>query len=214
MTVGVVTLVGITSAGIFGFLSNAYQGATIEFEKQSTTLLYKEDRLEQLEEDKIYLKQELEQSVNSLPDNYPTAKRKLREEYNPKVLELNDEILDIKQDISDLKVELVETGVDVGPAIYLARAFDTDIDTVVKFFIFILIFVFDPMAVSLVIAYNVVVSKENNFTSRSTKKEKVVLEKPIDIYTAKKDLEEDVEEKEEIPVVRNIRLERGARPGR
>ena len=214
MTVGVVTLVGITSAGIFGFLSNAYQGATIEFEKQSTTLLYKEDRLEQLEEDKIYLKQELEQSVNSLPDNYPTAKRKLREEYNPKVLELNDEILDIKQDISDLKVELVETGVDVGPAIYLARAFDTDIDTVVKFFIFILIFVFDPMAVSLVIAYNVVVRKENNFTSRSIKKEKVVLEKPIDIYTAKKDLEEDVEEKEVIPVVRDIRLERGARPGR
>ena len=215
MTVGVVTLVGITSAGIFGFLSNAYQGATIEFEKQSTTLLYKEDRLEQLEEDKIYLKQELEQSVNSLPDNYPTAKRKLREEYNPKVLELNDEILDIKQDISDLKVELVETGVDVGPAIYLARAFDTDIDTVVKFFIFILIFVFDPMAVSLVIAYNVVVRKENNLPSWSTK-EKVVLEKPIDIYTAKIDLEEDVEEKEEIPVVRvkDTRLERGARPGR
>ena len=214
MTVGVITLVGITSAGIFGYLSNAYQGATIEFEKQSTTLLYKEDRLVQLEEDKIYLKQELEQSVNSLPDNYPTAKRKLREEYNPKVLELNDMILNIKQEVGDLKVGLIETGVDVGPAIYLARAFETDIDTVVKFFIFILIFVFDPMAISLVIAYNVVVRKENNFPSRSTKKEKVVLEKPIDIYTAKKDLEEDVEEKEVIPVVRDIRLERGARPGR
>jgi len=215
MTVGVVTLVGITSAGIFGFLSNAYQGATIQFEKQSTTLLYKEDRLEQLEEDKIYLKDELEQSIASLPDNYPTAKRKLREEYNPKVLELNDMILNIKQEIGDLKVGLIETGVDVGPAIYLARAFDTDIDTVVKFFIFILIFVFDPMAISLVIAYNVVVRKENNLPSRSTK-EKVVLEKPIDIYTAKKDLEEDVEEKEEIPVVgvKDTRLERGARPGR
>ena len=212
MTVGVITLVGITSAGIFGFLSNAYQGATIEFEKQSTTLLYKEDRLEQLEEDKVYLKDELEQSVNSLPDNYPTAKRKLREEYNPKVLTLNDQILDIKQEISDLKVGLVETGVDVGPAIYLARAFNTDIDTVVKFFIFILIFVFDPMAISLVIAYNVVVRKENNFPSRSTKKEKVVLEKPIDIYTAKVDLEEDVEEK--VVKVRDSRLERGARPGR
>ena len=215
MTVGVVTLVGITSAGIFGFLSNAYQGATIEFEKQTTTLIYKEDRLEQLEEDKVYLKDELEQSIASLPDNYPTAKRKLREEYNPKVLELNDMILNIKQEIGDLKVGLIETGVDVGPAIYLARAFDTDIDTVVKFFIFILIFVFDPMAVSLVIAYNVVVRKENNLPSWSTK-EKVVLEKPIDIYTAKIDLEEDVEEKEEIPVVRvkDTRLERGARPGR
>ena len=158
MTTAVVVLVGITSAGIFGYLSNAYQGATIEFEKQTTTLFYKEDRLGQLEEDKVYLKDELEQSVNSLPDNFPTAKRQLREEYNPKVLELNDMILGIKQEIGDLKVGLIETGVDVGPAIYLARAFGTYIDTVVKFFIFILIFVFDPLAVSLVVAYQVAVT--------------------------------------------------------
>jgi hypothetical protein len=150
----VIILVGITSAGIFGYLSNAYQGATIEFEKQSTTLTYKEDRLEQLEDDKGYLKEELEFAIADLPDNYITAKRKLREEYNPKVLELNDEILSIKQDIGDLKTTLIETGVDVGPAIYLARTFNTDIDTVVKFFIFILIFVFDPLAVMLVVAFN------------------------------------------------------------
>ncbi len=154
LTTAVLVLVGITSAGIFGYLSNAYQGATIEFEKQSTTLTYKEDRLEQLEDDKVYLKDELEQSIDSLPDNYITAKRKLREEYNPKVLELNDQILDVKQDISDLKVGLVQTGVDVGPAIYLARTFNTDIDSVVKFFIFILIFVFDPLAVMLIVAFN------------------------------------------------------------
>tara|TARA_A100001515_G_scaffold26384_1_gene20274 strand:- start:3484 stop:4338 length:855 start_codon:yes stop_codon:yes gene_type:complete len=154
MTIGVITLVLITSAGIFGYLSNAYQGATVNFEKQSTSLLYKEDRLEQLEEDKIYLKEELEESIASLPENYITAKRKLREEYNPKVLNINDEILKIKQEIGDLKISLVETGVDVGPAIYLARVFNTDIDTVVKFFIFILIFVFDPMAIALVLAYN------------------------------------------------------------
>ncbi len=154
LTVAIVTLVLITSAGIFGFLSNAYQGATINFEKQSTALLYKEDRLEQLEDDKTYLKEELEQSIASLPDNYPTAKRKLREEYNPKVLEINDEILGIKQEIGDLKIELIETGVDVGPALYLARIFGTDIDSVVKFFIFMLIFVFDPLAVVLVIAFN------------------------------------------------------------
>jgi hypothetical protein len=153
LLVGVLTLILITSAGIFGFLSNAYQGATIEFEKQTTTLLYKEDRLEQLEEDKVYLKEELEQAISELPENYRTAKRQLREEYNPKVIVLNDLILGIKQEVGDLKVALVETGVDVGPAIYLARAFETDIDTVVKFFIFILIFVFDPLAVCLVVAY-------------------------------------------------------------
>jgi hypothetical protein len=52
---------------------------------------------------------------------------------------------------------MVQTGVDVGPAIYIARTFETDIDTVVKYFIFILIFVFDPLAVSLVVAYNVAI---------------------------------------------------------
>jgi len=213
MTIGVITLVGITSAGIFGYLSNAYQGATIQFEKQSTTLLYKEDRLVQLEEDKVYLKEELEQAISELPENYRTAKRQLREEYNPKVLELNDMILDIKQEVGDLKVGLIETGVDVGPAIYLARAFKTDIDTVVKFFIFILIFVFDPMAVSLVIAYNIVVRKENGNSITEIVKEKVLLETPKDIYTGIEDLE-DVEEKEEIPVVKNIPLGRGARRGR
>ncbi len=156
LLVGIITLVGITSAGIFGFLSNAYQGATIEFEKESTKLLYKEDRLSQLEEDKIYLKDELEIAILELPDNYITAKRQLRADYNPKVLEINDQILGVKAEIGNLKTALIETGVDVGPAIYLARVFGTDIDTVVKFFIFILIFVFDPMAVVLVICYNVV----------------------------------------------------------
>ena len=40
MTIATITLVLITSAGIFGFLSNAYQGATVQFEKESTTLLF------------------------------------------------------------------------------------------------------------------------------------------------------------------------------
>ena len=157
LLVAVVTLIGITSAGIFGFLSNAYQGATLTFEKDTTLLSFKEDRLESLIEDRSFLKEELEVSVNSLPDNYITAKRKLREEYNPKIQILNTEILNTKQEISDLEISLVETGVDVGPAIYLAKVFDTDIDTVVKFFIFILIFVFDPLAVILVVATNVAI---------------------------------------------------------
>ena len=157
LLIAVVTLIGITSAGIFGFLSNAYQGATLTFEKDTTLLSFKEDRLETLIEDRNFIKEELEISVNSLPDNYITAKRKLREEYNPKIQNLNTEILNTKQEISDLEISLVETGVDVGPAIYLAKVFDTDIDTVVKFFIFILIFVFDPLAVILVVSTNVAI---------------------------------------------------------
>jgi len=154
MTIATIVLIFITSAGIFGYLSNAYQGATLEFEKQSTELLTIEERIDQLEEDKIFLKEELEVAISELPDNYITAKRKLREDYNPQILEINNELLEYKRTRADLEIGLVSTGVDVGPAIYLARTFGTDIDTVVKFFIFILIFVFDPLAVMLVIAYN------------------------------------------------------------
>ena len=155
MTFATVILILITSAGIFGFLSNAYQGATVEFEKESTNLIFKEDRLKQLEEDKQYLKEELEQAIADLPDNYRTARRKLREDYQPQISEINKQMIDLKGEIGELKTALVETGVDVGPVIYLARTFQTDIDTVVKFFIFVLIFVFDPMAVMFVISYNV-----------------------------------------------------------
>ena len=161
MTIATIILILITSAGIFGFLSNAYQGATVSFEKETTALLYKEDRLEQLKEDKIFLKEELEAAVAELPDNYRTAKRKLREEYQPKINKINDDIINLKSEVGDLKVQLIETGVEVGPAIYLARVFDTDVDTVVKFFIFILIFVFDPMAVMFVISYNVTLLDKN-----------------------------------------------------
>ena len=194
MTVGVVTLVLITSAGIFGFLSNAYQGATIEFEKESTKLLYKEDRLTQLEEDKQYLKDELEFAISELPDNYITAKRKLREDYNPKVLEMNDQILDVKSEIGDLKTALIETGIDVGPAIYLARAFGTDVDSVVKFFIFILIFVFDPMAVALVISYNIAMVNRQSFQEDRSEDRPVKKKKPrrLGLYKEGKSLMEKI----------------------
>ena len=194
MSIAVVTLILITSAGIFGFLSNAYQGATVGFEKQSTALIYKQDRLDQLLDDKVFLKEELEAAISELPENYRTAKRKLREEYQPQISQINEDILTLKGDVGELKIALVETGVDVGPAIYLARIFNTDVDSVVKFFIFILIFVFDPMAVMFVISYNVTLQDKVTLNAAADgvdpkkrkwwevygeKKEKEIVETPI-----------------------------------
>jgi hypothetical protein len=184
MTLATVILILITSAGIFGFLSNAYQGATVEFEKQSTSLMFMEERLDQLQEDKIFLKSELEQSISELPENYRTAKKKLREDYQPQITEVNQKMLNLKGEIGNLKTALVETGVDVGPAIYIARTFNTDIDTVVKFFIFVLIFVFDPMAVMFIISYNVALehADDNKKVSSGRKKKK----KNWEVYGEKK----------------------------
>ena len=154
LTIGVVVLVFITSAGIFGYLSNAYQGATIGFQKESTKVIALEERLDNLQEDKRTLIDDRDFQVSELPDNYRTAKRKLRADYGEQIKEVNQEILRLKSEIGDLNVKLIDTGVDVGPAIYLAKVFQTDVDSVVKFFIFILIFVFDPLAVAMVIAAN------------------------------------------------------------
>ena len=96
MTIATGILILITSAGIFGFLSNAYQGATVEFEKESTALIFKEDRLQQLQEDKVFLKEELTAAISELPDNYRTARRTLREEYQPQISEINKQMIELK----------------------------------------------------------------------------------------------------------------------
>ena len=123
------------------------------------------------------------------------------------MLLINDEILKIKQEIGDLKVSLVETGVDVGPAIYLARVFDTDIDTVVKFFIFILIFVFDPMAIALVIAYNKTLLEEKGNENK--------INQLYEQYKSKPKVKK-IEQKEEVEVVvpENLNVGKGGRVGK
>jgi len=202
MSLATVILILITSAGIFGFLSNAYQGATVEFEKESTALIFKEDRLEQLEEDKVFLKEELEQAIEELPDNYRTARRKLRADYQPQITEINKQMIELKGEIGTLKTALVQTGVDVGPVIYLARTFDTDVDTVVKFFIFVLIFVFDPMAVMFVISYNVALqhTDDNKTTSSGPKKKNKIWP----VYGEKKKEKTKKEVVEIIPTVEDL----------
>jgi len=166
--IAVVILIGITSMGIFGFLSNSYMGATVEFESMITKLEVYKEQLETLEEDKDFLKQELESSVNALPDNYITAKRKLREEYNPLIQEKSVLIGDLKNTIGELEIQMVDTGVDVGPLIYISETFGTDMDTTVGWIMFILIVVFDPLAVIMIISFNIALI--NSATPKTRKK--------------------------------------------
>ena len=102
-----------------------------------------------------FLKEELDAQVQDLPDNYRTARRKLREQYNPMIQDVSKKIIDMKQEMSEIEIGLVQTGVDVGPAIFVAKVFGTDVDTVVTWLIFVFIFVFDPLAVVLTIGFNI-----------------------------------------------------------
>ena len=70
---------------------------------------------------------------------------------------------------------------------------DTDIDTVVKFFILILIFVFDPLAVSLVIAANIAFEKAIETT-----------DKPREVASRKRKFWEVYKDKKDIPTFSEV----------
>ena len=181
--IAVVILIGITSMGIFGFLSNSYMGATVEFESMITKLEVYKEQLVTLEEDKDFLKQELEASVNALPDNYVTAKRKIRNEYNPLIQEKSIQIGELKNTIGELEIQMVDTGVDVGPLIYISETFGTDMDTTVGWIMFILILVFDPLAVLMIISFNIALI---NSASPKTKRKLDAIKDFIDDKVIKK----------------------------
>jgi len=159
LVTGCVTLVFITSIGIFGYLSKAYQGSTLELNQISLELDIYEEELDRLKENKTYLMEEMDIQISSLPDNYITAKKNLRNEYYDQISEVTKQIGEVNSKVSDLKLSILQTGADVGPILYVADAFNTDVDTVVKWLIFILILVFDPLAVALVLATNIALAK-------------------------------------------------------
>jgi hypothetical protein len=111
-----------------------------------------------------------------------------------------------------LKIALIETGVEVGPAIYLARVFDTDVDSVVKFFILVLIFVFDPMAVIFVISYNVTLLNHKKASPVNTDSD-ITTKKRWPVYGEKEqlDLKQGVElipDTDDLPEIEETKIER------
>jgi len=162
LLIGTVILIGITSVGIFGYLSKAYQQSSVELTMINTKLELYEEEVSRLQEDKEFMLTEMQSQIETLPENYITAKRKVREEYMPVIRELSIKVSESKGALGELKQEFITTGVDVGPILYVAKIVNSDIDSVVKWLILILILVFDPLAVALVVATNIVLNDNKN----------------------------------------------------
>lgn len=185
MIIGVITLITITSAGIFGFLSNAYTQTQISvnqveskvelLESQKTRFLADiprwENRIETLSENRT--RQEIRYDSLIAGENWINARRTidLIDEANLEINNLNDQINtaraktdSLDQLIFDTRQSNIEVEREIGGFRFVASAFETDTDTVVKWFIILLIFVFDPMAVILVLAFNTALhhDKKNN----------------------------------------------------
>ena len=175
MTCAVLVLIVITSIGIYGFLSNAFQSSTIGIEKQTAQVSLYGQEVSRLTKDKETIqleKRELQTNLNTelrgfaLSDTsrrYVDAGYRSRavKRYQPSIDEKEKQIQSITKrleelttKVSDTKVQMIETGADVGPIIFVAKLFNTEISTVVQYLIFIFISVFDPLAIVLVLATN------------------------------------------------------------
>ena len=77
---------------------------------------------------------------------------KVRSEAEPVISDLTKESEKLDMTIADSNLRILDVKQKVGPLIYIAKIFNVDIDTIVKYLTLILIFVFDPLAICLVIA--------------------------------------------------------------
>ena len=180
-------LMVITSGGIYGFLSGAYQSTATQSELLDKSLLIleqKQIRFEESKEDLILEKGQINKSISDLRISLsnPTsvswydknaeevitttsssARRALQAELKTTIIDRDninlklEAILDSigKTDMALLEKEISnEDQRELGPLKYLASTTGWPMDKVVNYFLLLIVFVFDPLAIALVVAAN------------------------------------------------------------
>ena len=218
----VLVLILITSLGIYGFLTAAFQDTFNVYsvtEKQKTFLQQKEsfwkddvarydEELERISDNIGTLSNAKSQQiqvrdtsvVGGVRTTISTSELRLAqsriavEEENRKEVQAKREVAADSLQTIQLKILDLETdsGVssELGPLQYLSGLLDKPMDQIINWFILIIIFVFDPLAVALVIAFNNAVKVD-----KGEKDKKKIVEKR-ELYGEEPDTSEDKNRKE------------------
>jgi uncharacterized protein YlxW (UPF0749 family) len=184
LSVASVVLIVITSAGIYGYLSSAYArvaavplqlNAEVQIlNSQVTTadeeIKRKTQRLDQI----IQLRGQQENRIDDLIIKSTTGNTSTIRNAQNQLTELNKTATTLQQEINiasarrdSLKAKSLTTDVaittnsDIGTFVYISRALGVELDAVVKWFILVIVLVFDPLSICLVLAYNFLVKKES-----------------------------------------------------
>lgn len=152
LIVFLVSLMFITSVGIFGFLSQGYQKTSEEFNLISLELKNLEDDYKT----KTARLEDINSQIALLPSQSVTNKIRLSREFSDEQAEIRDRLSAIQPKIQELKVKRLAFESHIGPIAYVARMLNAPQDTVVFFAILMLVFVADPLAITLTIASNMV----------------------------------------------------------
>jgi hypothetical protein len=162
--VGILML--ITSAGIFGYLSNAFQQQNLKLEQVqrevdvwSNKIKLTNDQILTLQgqqkdlsntQSTLITKGKINSRLIRSADNRDRQSTKLSNRINI----LQDSIVVYNGKINDIKNNNIEIEREVGGFRFVAESFGVELNSVVKFFIILIVVVFDPLAVALVISFN------------------------------------------------------------
>jgi hypothetical protein len=145
-----VVLMFITSVGVFGYLSQGYQKTSEEYKLMTLELTNLEGEFAA----KRAREQEINRQIEQLPGEFVGGKIRLSREFGDELAEIRDRTSVIEPRIQELRVKRVAFESHLGPISYVARMIDLPQDTVVFYAILLLVFVADPLAVTLTVAVN------------------------------------------------------------
>ena len=167
----IIVLVFITSVGIFGFLSKAHldqvkptAGNTEQIALIDKKIKQEEKIIERAEKTLAQLDKALDVYIDKEYVSSGLKERNKQKEerdlLNKSIDEAMAKIADLNNSKSSINIEQLKLEADVGPLKYVAELIYGDnakdhFDSAVRIIILILIFVFDPLAVLLLIAANI-----------------------------------------------------------
>ena len=180
LVIALLVLITITSGGIYGYLSGAYQSTSTQSElmdKNLAILTTKQDRFiirntEEKENIKYYTEalgnptqiQYVDRESGILVTTSSSRQRKLMEKELSEAKTIRTTLEDSisKYDILILNMETNnQNQSELGPLKYMAELTGKPMGTVVNWFMLLIIFVFDPLAIMLVIIANQTFSNLN-----------------------------------------------------
>jgi hypothetical protein len=167
MLIAVIVLMTITSAGAFGYLSGSFQKAIQPNMEISLKVDSYNNERTQLTTEKEQLKAErinLDKQIASLPSDDVDGRRRLIKSFKPESARISDRLTTVTKRVDDLNAmvlkvesESIDTRVHAGPITYVSKAFNISVEQASKVIILTIIFVFDPLAVILLLSGNFLV---------------------------------------------------------
>ena len=198
--VGILML--ITSAGIFGYLSNAFQQQNLALQQVDREILIHTTKIQQNESQIQQLSTQITEfnsNQGKIIDGGKVNSRLLRsiDNRDKQISKLNDKISLLQQDnakeneaINKIKTENLGLEKEVGGFRFVADAFGVELNTVVKFFIILIVIVFDPLAIALIIAFNQLIMKNKNDDDVSSPEDlKNFVDETTRVHLSDRDLE-------------------------